>query len=66
MLLCCVVCESVHLCGGVSVSVAVPRHLPGPPHIVVADGFPPDAGRGLLKPLHALVHFLSGEQRQTG
>lgn len=54
-------CASAHLRGRVSVSVAVSRHLPGPPHIVVADGFPPNAGRGLLKPLHALINFLSQE-----
>lgn len=54
-------CVSRHLCGRVSVSIPVSRHLPGPPHIVVANGFPPNAGCGLLKPLHALINFLSQE-----
>lgn len=50
--------SSLYLCGGIGVSVAVSRHLSGPPYIVIADGLPPNAGRGLLKPLDALVHFL--------
>lgn len=54
------VCElgGVHLCGCIRISVAVSRHLSGPPHVVIADGLPPNAGCGLLKPLHTLVHFL--------
>ena len=57
----CIRNDHPHLRGRVGVSVAVPRHLSGPPHVVIADGLPPDAGRGLLKPLHALVHLLRQE-----
>lgn len=43
-----------HLGGGVGVSVAVSGDLAGAPDIMVADGLPPDTGRGLLHAAHAL------------
>ncbi len=48
----------IHLRGGVRISVAVPRDLPRPPHIVVADSLPPDARLGLLHPLDSFVNPL--------
>lgn len=56
--------SSPHLCGRVCISVAVSRHLSGPPHVVIADGLPPNAGRGLLKPLHTLEHFLRQRMKE--
>lgn len=52
-----------HLCGRICISVAVSCHLPGPPHVVIADGLPPNTGRGLLKSLHTLVYFLCKTMR---
>lgn len=45
----------VDLRRSVGVSVTVACHLPRPPDVMIADGFPPDAGRGLLHPLYALA-----------
>lgn len=45
-----------HLGGGVGVSIAVSGDLACAADIVVADGLPPDAGRGLLHPAHALAN----------
>jgi len=45
----------VDLCGGVGIAIAVPGHLPGSPHKVVADGFPPDARSGLLHAVDAFI-----------
>lgn len=45
-----------HLGGGVGVSIAVSGDLAGAADIVVADGLPPDTGRGLLHAAHTLPH----------
>ncbi len=60
----CIRKSSSHLCGRIRISVAVSCHLSGPPHVVVADGLPPNAGCGLLKSLHALVHFLCQRMKE--
>ena len=45
-----------HLGGGVGVSIAVSGDLARAADVVVADGLPPDTGRGLLHAAHALSH----------
>jgi hypothetical protein len=45
----------VHLRGGEGVTISISGDLPGPPHVVVAHGFPPDNGYGVLHCLYPLV-----------
>lgn len=45
-----------HLGGSVGISIAVSGDLSGSSDIVITDGLPPDAGRGLLHATHAFLN----------